>query len=85
MLRGSPFYYGNRLDLVATVCGKKTDSKSVYARQTKRDNVFIQTDKPIYKPGQRSRKQKFLYVILTMAIPTKRILRFGAGISISHV
>ena len=39
-------------DLDATVCGVKTGSKRVEAKEQKQF-IFIQTDKPIYKPGQK--------------------------------
>ena len=40
-------------DLDATVCGVNTGSKRVEAKEQKQF-IFIQTDKPIYKPGQKS-------------------------------
>ena len=40
-------------DLEAFVCGVKTSSKRVEAKEQK-PFVMIQTDKPIYKPGQKS-------------------------------
>ena len=47
-------YYRKFFDLDATVCGVKTESRSVYAKRERGNNIFIQTDKPIYKPGQKS-------------------------------
>ena len=35
------------------MCGVKTNSKRVEAKEQKQF-IFIQTDKPIYKPGQKS-------------------------------
>ena len=47
-------YHRNYFDLDATVCGVKTESRSVIIKRERGNNIFIQTDKPIYKPGQKS-------------------------------
>ena len=39
--------------LFATVCGVRTAEKTV-TYETPAKKIFIQTDKPIYKPGQKS-------------------------------
>jgi hypothetical protein len=38
--------------VVATVCGLRTAEKSV-SYKTPAKKIFIETDKPIYKPGQK--------------------------------
>jgi hypothetical protein len=37
----------------ATVCGVKTSRREISYVALPPDTVFIQTDKPIYKPGQK--------------------------------
>ena len=54
-------YWQTYFDLEATVCGVKTGSKTVYARERNQHKVFIQTDKGIYKPGQKGMNDFFLY------------------------
>ncbi|CAB3988758.1 C3 and PZP-like alpha-2-macroglobulin domain-containing 8 isoform X2, partial [Paramuricea clavata] len=54
-VRNGRHYYRTSFDLDATVCGVKTESRSVSAQPLKPNNIFIQTDKPIYKPGQKLR------------------------------
>ena len=61
-------YYGTRFKFEATVCGVKTESKDVYARLQNRNYVFIQTDKPIYKPGQKSMNRLFLLELINLTI-----------------
>ncbi|XP_028406949.1 murinoglobulin-1-like isoform X3 [Dendronephthya gigantea] len=50
------YYYRYNFKLQANVCGKNSDEVDVIVTQRNNDDaVFIQTDKPIYKPGQKIR------------------------------
>jgi hypothetical protein len=43
------------------VCGVPTQSRTLYVKAEKKNNIFIQTDKPIYKPGQKGMNNNFVH------------------------
>ncbi|XP_028407192.1 alpha-2-macroglobulin-like protein 1 isoform X2 [Dendronephthya gigantea] len=56
VVTGRRTYYGTNLKLQANVCGKNSDEVDVFVSGRRYDHiVYIQTDKPIYNPGQKVR------------------------------
>jgi hypothetical protein len=55
----------------ATVCGVKTSRREISYEDPPPDTIFIQTDKPIYKPGQKGEQ----------LVSTQFIIGLGACIS----
>ena len=48
----------------ATVCGIETSHREIGYEALLPEKIFIQTDKPIYKPGQKGKKRATLFRLI---------------------